>query len=132
MEDAIQRVRAGLEEAVRLRILRADVPVGSYLSGGLDSSLIAALGRLAKGDKFSTFSIRFEDDEYDETRYQHEMAALLDSDHHEIMVSGRDIAEAFPAVITHAERPLLRTAPAPLFLLSKLVREAGYQGRADR
>ena len=49
-------------------MLRADVPVGSYLSGGLDSSFIAALGFRAKGSDFSTFSLRFEDAEYDETR----------------------------------------------------------------
>ncbi len=107
--------------------LRADVPVGSYLSGGLDSSLVAALGRGAKGDRFSTFSLRFEDPEYDETSYQRLMARHLGSDHHEVVVSRRDIAEVFPDVVEHAERPILRTAPAPLFLLSRLVRQAGIK-----
>jgi len=127
LEDAVGEVRSSLEEAVRLRILRADVPVGCYLSGGLDSSLIAALGRRAKGDRFHTFSIRFEDAEYDETRYQHAMVASIESDHHEITVDRRAIAEAFPAVVLHAERPLLRAAPAPLFLLSQLVHESGVK-----
>ena len=108
-------------------MLRADVPVGSYLSGGLDSSLVAALGRRVKGERFSTFSIRFEDAEYDETAFQREVVRLVESDHHEITVGRRDIAEAFPAVVAHAERPLLRTAPAPLYLLSRLVREAGIK-----
>lgn len=125
--EAAERVRASLEEAVRLRILRADVPVGSYLSGGLDSSLIAALGRFAKGDRFFTFSIRFEDAEYDETSFQRSMAARLESDHREIVVGRKDIAAVFPDVVFHAERPLLRTAPAPLFLLSRLVRESGIK-----
>jgi asparagine synthase (glutamine-hydrolysing) len=126
--DAAERVRAAVEEAVRLRIVRADVPVGSYLSGGLDSSLVAALGRRVKGrGRFCTFSIRFEDGEYDETPWQREVAALIESDHHEFVVQRADIARVFPAVVAHAERPLLRTAPAPLFLLSKLVHDAGIK-----
>ena len=127
IEEAAARVRAALEQAVRLRMLRADVPVGSYLSGGLDSSFVAALGREVKGEKFCTFSLRFEDAEYDETPFQRAAAARIGSDHREIVVSRRDIAEAFPAVVAHAERPLLRTAPAPLFLLSKLVRDSGIK-----
>jgi asparagine synthase (glutamine-hydrolysing) len=127
LEEATERVRGALEEAVRLRMLRADVPVGSYLSGGLDSSLVAALGRRVKGEKFCTYSIRFEDAEYDETPYQRMVAALIESDHHEVVVRAQDIAAAFPAVVRFAERPLLRTAPAPLFLLSRLVRDSGIK-----
>jgi asparagine synthase (glutamine-hydrolysing) len=126
-EDAVARVRAALEEAVRLRMLRADVPVGCYLSGGLDSSLVAALGRRAKGERFCTFSMRFDDPEFDETPFQRMVAELLGSDHREIVVGRGDIAAAFPDVVWHAERPLLRTAPAPLFLLSRLVRAAGIK-----
>jgi asparagine synthase (glutamine-hydrolysing) len=125
--DAAERTRDALERAVRLRMLRADVPVGSYLSGGLDSSLVAALGRRVKGGSFCTFSIRFEDAEYDETPYQRSVAALIGSDHRDVLVRRSDIAEALPRVVAHAERPLLRTAPAPLFLLSRLVREAGFK-----
>ncbi len=127
LEEAAERVRGALERAVTLRMLRSDVPVGSYLSGGLDSSLVAALGRRAKGERFSTFSLRFEDAEYDETAFQREVVRLVESDHHELLVRRADIAEAFPAVVAHAERPLLRTGPAPLFLLSRLVREAGIK-----
>ncbi len=127
VEAAAEQVRATLADAVRLRMLRADVPVGSYLSGGLDSSLVAALGRQVKGDRFNTFSIRFEDAEYDETGYQRSVAALIESDHHEISVSRRDIADVFPDVVASAERPLLRTAAAPLFLLSRLVHETGIK-----
>jgi asparagine synthase (glutamine-hydrolysing) len=126
-EAATEQVRSALEAAVRLRILRADVPVGSYLSGGMDSSLVAALGRSVKGDRFSTFSIRFEDAEYDETRFQQLMASRLGSDHQDLVVRRRDIADVFPEVIAHTERPILRTAPAPMFLLSRLVRQAGVK-----
>jgi asparagine synthase (glutamine-hydrolysing) len=127
IDDAVEAVKTALEKATELRMLRADVPVGSYLSGGLDSSLVASLGLRAKGSKFNTFSLRFEDAEYDETSFQRQMAAFLGSEHHEIVVSRGDIAAAFPDVVRHAERPILRTAPAPLYLLSGLVRKAGIK-----
>ncbi len=124
VRDATEALRERLFEATKLRMLRADVPVGSYLSGGIDSSLTAWLGRQVKEGDFRTFSIRFADAEFDETPAQRAMAATLDSRHEEMMVRREDIAEVFPDVVWHAERPLLRTAPAPLFLLSRLVREA--------
>jgi len=127
VDDASEAVREALERATALRMLRADVPVASYLSGGLDSSLVAALGLRAKGSKFSTFSLRFEDREYDETVHQRAMASYLGSDHHDVVVTRADIARVFPDVIRHTERPVLRTAPAPLFLLSGLVRKAGIK-----
>lgn len=127
LDDAVKEVRRSLEEATSLRMLRADVPVGSYLSGGLDSSLVAALGRQFAGDRFQTFSLRFQDAEYDETDFQRMMVKMLGSEHHEVIVSRGDIANVFPEVIYHTERPILRTAPAPLFLLSKLVRAHGIK-----
>jgi len=127
LPEAAEAVRSALAEATRLRMTRSDVPVGSYLSGGLDSSLVAALGRTAAGERFRTFSLRFADAEYDETGYQRAMVKLLGSEHHEVLVSRADIAAALPEVIRHSERPILRTAPAPLFLLSKAVREAGIK-----
>ena len=130
LDDATRSVRAHLEEAVRLRMLRADVPVGCYLSGGLDSSLIAALGHRHARGRFQTFSIRFEDAGFDESVFQRMMVAQLGSEHHEVTVTAHEIAAIFPDVVLHAEQPILRTAPAPLFLLSRLVRDAGDQGRA--
>jgi asparagine synthase (glutamine-hydrolysing) len=127
LEDAARAVRDALERSTELRMLRADVPVGSYLSGGIDSSLVAALGLRAKRASFATFSLRFADAEYDETRFQRLMVERLGSDHHEVTVTRSDIAAVFPAVIRHSERPVLRTAPAPMFLLSRLVRDAGIK-----
>jgi asparagine synthase (glutamine-hydrolysing) len=127
VEDAAEAVRSALEQATALRMLRADVPVGSYLSGGLDSSLISALALRAKGAKFSTFSLRFEDGEYDETEYQRLMSRELGSEHRDVVVKKQDIAAIFPRVIYHAERPILRTGPAPLFLLSQLVHQHGIK-----
>jgi len=127
IESIAEQVEAALTQATSLRMLRADVDVGSYLSGGLDSSLIAAMGLAAKGRGFHTFSLRFADAEYDEGEFQRAMSAHLGSEHHEIVVSRADIAAAFPETCLHAERPILRTAPAPMFLLSKLVREHGIK-----
>jgi asparagine synthase (glutamine-hydrolysing) len=127
IDDAADEVRAAIEQATRLRMLRADVPVGSYLSGGIDSSLIAALGLRAKGSKFHTFSLGFEDAEYDESPFQKLMADRLGSEHFDLRVSRGDIARAFPEVIRHTESPVLRTAPAPLYLLSKLVHDTGIK-----
>jgi asparagine synthase (glutamine-hydrolysing) len=127
LDDAIEAVREKLDEATELRMLRADVPVGSYLSGGLDSSMVAAMGRRAIGGRLKTFSLRFEDAEYDETRYQRMVAEQIESDHAEVVVSRRDIASVFPDTVLHTERPILRTAPAPLLLLSRLVRDAGIK-----
>jgi asparagine synthase (glutamine-hydrolysing) len=127
IDHAAEAVRSALERATSLRMLRSDVPVGSYLSGGLDSSLVAALGQAAVGERLHTFAIRFEDAEYDETEYQRLMVERLGSEHHELVATRDDIAGVFPEVVYHAERPILRTAPAPLFMLSRMVRESGIK-----
>jgi asparagine synthase (glutamine-hydrolysing) len=127
LDEAVGETRDALENAVKLRMLRADVPVGSYLSGGLDSSIVAALGQKYARGSFQTYSLRFEDAEYDETIFQRQMAESIESDHHELVVSRDDIATVFPDVIHHTERPILRTAPAPLFLLSQLVQGSGIK-----
>ncbi len=128
LQEATEGLREKLDRATQMRMLRADVPVGSYLSGGLDSSVVARLGGQAKADgEFRTFSLRFEDPEFDETWYQRAMSATLASRHEELIVSRSDIAKVFPEVVWHAEKPLLRTAAAPMFLLSGLVRQSGIK-----
>jgi asparagine synthase (glutamine-hydrolysing) len=124
--DAAEQVRALLTDAVRLRI-RADVPVGSYLSGGLDSSFVSALAAGMAPQGLDTFSVTFDSPEHDESTFQNEMAATLGTRHHAVACRRGDIAQAFPEVIRFAEKPLLRTAPAPLFRLSRLVRESGLK-----
>ncbi|MBN1294494.1 MAG: asparagine synthase (glutamine-hydrolyzing), partial [Candidatus Latescibacteria bacterium] len=109
-------------DAVRIR-LRADVPVATYLSGGLDSSGVTALmSRNFKHD-VQSFGIRFEEKAFDESALQKQVAEHLNIKHEEITVSNKQIREYFPEVIWHCEKPILRTAPVPLFLLSSLVRK---------
>jgi asparagine synthase (glutamine-hydrolysing) len=124
--DAVGRLRELLSDATRLR-LRADVTVGSYLSGGLDSTYIAALVREHTPEALETFSISFEDAAFDETPYQEVASAFLGTRHHVIECRTADVGIAFPDVVRHAEAPILRTAPAPMFLLSKLVRDHGIK-----
>jgi asparagine synthase (glutamine-hydrolysing) len=122
-----ERVRGALEDATRLRLLRADVPVGAYISGGLDSAMIAALAARAATAPLRTFSLRFEDPGLDEGPWQRLVVERLGTEHEEVLVRRGDVAEALPAVVHHAERPLLRTAPAPMLLLARRVRAAGLR-----
>jgi asparagine synthase (glutamine-hydrolysing) len=124
--EIIEQFRDLLVDACRIR-LRADVPVGAYLSGGIDSSSIAAIVRRHTGNRLVTFSIAFDDEKFDESAYQKQMAAHLGTDHHVVVATHREIAEAFPDVVWHSEVPILRTAPAPMFLLSRLVRQHGFK-----
>jgi asparagine synthase (glutamine-hydrolysing) len=126
-QENATELRERIIEAARLRFLRSDVPVGAYLSGGLDSSITAAVISRYTDAPLRTFSLRFSDSEFDEGLYQKKMSAVLGTHHEDIMVSPSDIAAVFPDVIWHTETPILRAAPAPLFLLSKLVRESGYK-----
>lgn len=124
--DAADRLRELLVDATRLR-LRADVPVGAYLSGGLDSTIVTTIVRKFTDTPLRTFSVVFDDPEFDERRYQQEVIDHLGADHDRVSCSSTDIARVFPDVIRHAERPILRTAPAPLYMLAELVRRRGYK-----
>lgn len=124
--DLADELRALLTDAARIR-LRADVPVGAYLSGGLDSSAIAALTKDLTAQTRRSFAVGFEDRRFDESRYQDRMAAELGTTLSRVTVSSADIAEAFPRVVALAEKPLLRTAPAPMLILSERVRREGFK-----
>ncbi|NIQ13820.1 MAG: asparagine synthase (glutamine-hydrolyzing) [Candidatus Dadabacteria bacterium] len=115
-----------IRDAVRLR-LRADVPVGSYLSGGLDSSGITALVKREFDNELMTFGIRFEEKEFDEGKYQHQVVSHLNVKHTEVMASNEKISQTFSDVVWHCEKPLLRTAPIPLYLLSREVNRRGFK-----
>ncbi|MFH1808764.1 MAG: asparagine synthase (glutamine-hydrolyzing) [Pseudomonadota bacterium] len=126
VDEAVEQLSALLRDSVRLR-LRADVPVGAYLSGGLDSALTVALIRELTDAPLETFSVGFDHPDYDESSFQQLAVAQFGTRHHHLQCGGDDIARAFSQVVWQAEQPLLRSAPAPLFLLSGQVRENNFK-----
>ncbi len=125
-DEAAEALRELLVDCVRLQ-LRADVPVGAYLSGGLDSSVITTLIHHHTSTPLRTFSLTFDDAEFDESAEQRLLVQHLGCEHSTLRCSRADIAAAFPQAVFHAESPILRTAPAPLMLLAEHVRASGYK-----
>ncbi len=125
-EDYAEELRALLIDAVRLQ-LRADVPVGAYLSGGLDSSIITSIIKNFTDTPLRTFSLTFEDAEFDESAHQQELVNYLGTNHSELKCRTADIGAAFPRAIRHTEIPVVRTAPTPMMLLSGKVRAENYK-----
>jgi asparagine synthase (glutamine-hydrolysing) len=116
-----------LSDSTKIR-LRSDVPVGAYLSGGLDSSALVSLILSNTTHPLKTFSLSFEDGSLDETVYQRQVVDSLGvKDHRRILCQNQDIASSFPQTVYCAETTLLRAGPAPMRLLSGLVRNYGYK-----
>jgi len=115
-----------MNDSIRIR-LRADVPVGSYLSGGLDSSGITAIVKNDFNNQLRTFGITFQEESFDESDFQHLMVKYLDTNHSEVHATNEDIGKYFSDIVYYGEKPIIRAAPVPLFLLSKKVREEGYK-----
>jgi len=127
LADTLDELDARLREAVRLR-LNADVPVGFYLSGGLDSSLIAALiHHLSPGHPRHSFSIGFSHAGIDERAYQRIMAEAIGSLHHETLFDHSDLERYLPVMVRHAETPLRESYNSCSLMLSALVRECGIK-----
>ncbi|HVR99783.1 MAG TPA: asparagine synthase (glutamine-hydrolyzing) [Thermoanaerobaculia bacterium] len=120
----VSGLRERLERAVRYR-LQADVPVGFYLSGGLDSSLVGALIGTISQEPRHSFSIVFPDREISEERYQRLMAGHLRSCHHEVSFDASQILSRLQAMIYHCECPVKETFDACALALSEAARAAG-------
>jgi asparagine synthase (glutamine-hydrolysing) len=120
-EEASRALRAALEKAVVSQMM-ADVPLGAFLSGGIDSSTIVALMSGASRQPVRSFSIGFQDGTYNELPYAREIAALFKTSHRERTVSP-DIGELFDKLVVHLDEPLADVSLFPTFLLSQLARE---------
>ncbi|MGD9157954.1 MAG: asparagine synthase (glutamine-hydrolyzing) [Desulfobacteraceae bacterium] len=126
LDESVEELNVLLKDAIRIR-LRADVPVGAYLSGGLDSTFITSLVKKHFNNQLKTFSVSFSDNRFDEAQYQETAVQALETDHKIVKCFENDIGEIYPDIIWHTEVPLLRTGPAPLFQLSKLVRGNNFK-----
>ena len=123
----LERLDDELQKAVKLRLL-GDVPVGYYLSGGLDSSMIAGiLHHLVPDERRHSFSIGFSQQEIDETRFQRLMAEHVGSIHHEMRFDWPEISDGFRKMILHAESPLRESYDTCSIALSHAVRQAGMK-----
>lgn len=124
--DLAERLGQLLQRSVELR-LRADVPVVSYLSGGVDSSLVASLASRQLGRPIPTFSIRIRQDNLDEIPRALLTARHIGSQPHIIDCGAEEIAATYPALVTASESPVIDTSSAAIYRLAAAVREAGYK-----
>jgi asparagine synthase (glutamine-hydrolysing) len=124
--EYVEQFRHVLEEAVRLR-LRADVPVGCYLSGGLDSCAVIGLAARHHPDPIRAFTLTFDRPDYDEEREAREMASRIGAEFHPIPIRQDDLADHLPDAVHQAEAFCLNAHGVAKFLLSRAVRDAGYK-----
>lgn len=126
-EEHIHRVREALIEAIVLR-LEADVPVGCYLSGGIDSCSILGLATGAQQSPVKAFTISFDDQDYDEAAIANEMADSMQAEQETIHLKAADLyGENYLATAWHAERTFYNTLGVAKWCMSRRVRECGYK-----
>ena len=122
IDEAAKDFETIFSDAVKLR-LRADVQVAAYLSGGIDSSITTSFIKKITPESLRTFSIGFTEKDFDESSFQIIARDYFNTQHSSVTCSPKDISENFKDVVWHSEAPLLRTAPVPMSILAKSVRD---------
>ncbi|MFN8282859.1 MAG: asparagine synthase (glutamine-hydrolyzing) [Chitinophagales bacterium] len=134
LEDAIEpttkkdfastkkELKALLIDSVEKQLV-SDVPVGSFLSGGIDSSLITAIASQLKKDKIKTFSIGYDRKKYDESEYAKKVAKHLDTEHYAFHLTEAEVEEILPEIIFHYDEPFADASAYPTMIVSKLARQ---------
>ncbi len=116
------RFRALLEESVRLRLM-SDVPLGMFLSGGLDSSAIAAIMARMIDRPLQTFSVAFKEQAFSELTWAREVAQVIGADAHEVVIGADEFFDALPRLVWHEDEPIAHPSSVPLYFVSALARE---------
>jgi asparagine synthase (glutamine-hydrolysing) len=120
-DEALQQFAELLRDSVRLRLI-SDVPVGTFCSGGVDSSLVTAIAAQLKNDPINTFSVGFDDPDYDESLYARTVSARYKTVHHELRVGNVEYSELFPRMVWHNDEPLDFANSVHIYALSKLAK----------
>lgn len=121
--DALARFEQAFERSVKMRLV-SDVPIGMLLSGGIDSTAVAAAMKAAAGDRVATFTVGFEGaPRYDEREWASQAARHLGTDHHEVVISPRAFADGMPGVLAHLDDPVADLAVLPLYFVCRAARE---------
>jgi asparagine synthase (glutamine-hydrolysing) len=120
-EDWLEELRAALDDAVRVRLV-ADVPLGAFLSGGVDSSAVVAFMSRASDRPVKTFSIGFREDSYDELKYARLAAKAFGTEHHEFVVTP-DVCALVDDLVWHLDEPFADSSALPTYMVSKMARE---------
>ena len=120
--QVIGRFRELVEESVRLRLM-SDVPLGVFLSGGLDSSVVAATMARQVSRPIETFSVAFADRAYNELEYSRQVAEAIGAIRHEVVIDRADFFGAWPKLVWHEDEPIAHPSSVPLYFVSRLARE---------
>jgi asparagine synthase (glutamine-hydrolysing) len=118
----VKNYRENLESAVGSHLM-SDVPLGVFLSGGLDSSAVAALTAKIRGDKIQTFAVGYGEEEFSELPYARQVADHIHSDHHEVRLSREEFFDSLPRLIWHEDEPIVWPSSVSLYYVARLARE---------
>lgn len=119
--SAKEILRDLVEQSVRYR-LKSDVPYGTFLSGGIDSSLVTAVAQRNLNTRLNTFTIAFAENKYDESKYAKQVAEYLGTDHHEMVVTHKEASQLIPSILDTFDEPFADSSAIPTMLVSKLAK----------